>query len=184
MRIRGNAQASYRHCSAAASPRPREGVQLLPKLSVADITLSSKMRRIAVMMAEFTINRCKSCSINCTNHVSIASKPRGHRHMIGETCRRRAKSKDALFDNGPQSEVENDEGADALPALSAQDASSYILGMSAELRRLAEASGFRFLAYLLEMVFQEAFRLSGESGTAGSGGRISKKLSSGPHSAS
>jgi hypothetical protein len=104
--------------------------------------------------------------------------------MIGETRRRRAKSKAALCDNGLQSEVEGDEGTVPLPALSAQDASSYILGMSAELRRLAEASGFRFLAYLLEMVFQEAFRLSGESGTAGSGERVSKKLSPGPHSAS
>jgi hypothetical protein len=104
--------------------------------------------------------------------------------MIGETRRRRAKSKAATFDNGLQSEVDRGEGDEPLPALSAQDASTYILGMSAELRRLADGSGFRFLAYLLEMVFQEAFRLSGESGTAGPGGRISKKLSSDPRSAS
>jgi hypothetical protein len=104
--------------------------------------------------------------------------------MIGETRRRRAKSKAATFETRLQSEVDNVEGDEPLPALSAQDASSYILAMSAELRRLADASGFRFLAYLLEMVFQEAFRLSGESGTAGPEGRISKKLSSGPRSAS
>jgi hypothetical protein len=103
--------------------------------------------------------------------------------MIGETRRRSAKSKAATFDDGIQSEVDNGEGGEPLPALSAQEASSYILGMSAELRKLADASGFRFLAYLLEMVFQEAFRLSGESGTAGPGGRISKKLSSDPRSA-
>ena len=105
--------------------------------------------------------------------------------MIGETRRRHAKSKAVGVENSLQSEVEEGEGgAESLPALSAEDASSYILGMSAELRRLAEASGFRFLAYLLEMVFQEAFRLSGESGTAGRGERTSKKLSSGPRSAS
>ena len=136
------------------------------------------------MIALFTINECKSCSNNCTNHVSIASKPRGQRHMIGDTRRRRAQSKAATFDNGVQPQVNRDEGDELLPALSPQDASSYILGMSAELRRLADASGFRFLAYLLEMVFQEAFRLSGESDTAGPGGRISKKLSSDPRSAS
>jgi hypothetical protein len=136
------------------------------------------------MVAEFTINRCKSCSNNCTSHVSIASKPRGHRHMIGETRRRRAQSKAATFDNGVQSEVDREDADEPQPAMSPQDASSYILGMSGELRRLADASGFRFLAYLLEMVFQEAFRLSGESGTAGAGGRISKKLSSDPRSAS
>jgi hypothetical protein len=104
--------------------------------------------------------------------------------MIGETRRRSAKSKAATLDNELQSEVDEGEGDDRLPALSAQDASSYILGMSAELRKLADAYGFRFLAYLLEMVFQEAFRLSGESGTAGRGERTSKKLSSGPRSAS
>jgi len=104
--------------------------------------------------------------------------------MIGETRRRSAKSKAATLDAELQSEVDNGEGGEPLPALSAQDASSYILGMSAELRKLADAYGFRFLAYLLEMVFQEAFRLSGESGTAGPGGRISKKLSSDPRSAS
>ena len=104
--------------------------------------------------------------------------------MIGETRRRSAKSKAATLDNELQSEVEEGEGDERLPALSAQDASSYILGMSAELRKLADAYGFRFLAYLLEMVFQEAFRLAGESGSAVPGGRIGKKLSSGPHSAS
>jgi hypothetical protein len=104
--------------------------------------------------------------------------------MIGETRRRSAKSKAATLDNELQSEVDEGEGDERLPALSAQDASSYILGMSAELRKLADAYGFRFLAYLLEMVFQEAFRLSGESGTAGPGGRTSKKLSSDPRSAS
>jgi hypothetical protein len=104
--------------------------------------------------------------------------------MIGETRGRSAKSKAATLDNELQSEVDEGEGDDRLPALSAQDASSYILGMSAELRKLADAYGFRFLAYLLEMVFQEAFRLSGESGTAGRGERTSKKLSSGPRSAS
>jgi len=104
--------------------------------------------------------------------------------MIGETRRRHAKSKAVGVENSLQSEVEEGEGgAESLPALSAEDASSYILGMSAELRRLAEASGFRFLAYLLEMVFQEAFRLSEENGTAGHQGRISKRLSSDPHSA-
>jgi hypothetical protein len=103
--------------------------------------------------------------------------------MIGETRRRHVKSKAAAIEKGLQSEVEEAENAEPLSTLSAQDASSYILGMSAELQRLAEASGFRFLAYLLEMVFQEAFRLSGEAGTAGHGGRISKKLSSDPHSA-
>jgi hypothetical protein len=103
--------------------------------------------------------------------------------MIGETRRRRAKSKAVAFENAAQSEVENQESGEPLPTLSAQDASGYILGMSAELRRLAEASGFRFLAYLLEMVFQEAFRLSGEAGGTGHTGRMGKKLSSDPHSA-
>jgi hypothetical protein len=104
--------------------------------------------------------------------------------MIGETRRRRAKSKAATLETALQSEVDSGEGDESLPAVSAQEASSYILGMSGELRRLAEASGFRFLAYLLEMVFQEAFRLSGESGSAIPRERISKKLSSDPPSAS
>jgi hypothetical protein len=102
--------------------------------------------------------------------------------MTGETRRRHARSKAVGFQNELQSQVEDGENAEPLPTLSAQDTSSYILGMSAELRRLAEASRFRFLAYLLEMVFQEAFRLSGE-GSAGQAGRIRKKLSSDPRSA-
>src|SRR5688572_6445830 len=103
--------------------------------------------------------------------------------MIGETRRRHAKGKAAPLENQAQSEVERGQHDEPLPTLSAQDARSYILAMSAELRRLAEASGLRFLAYLLEMVFQEAFRLSGDAGAAGHAGRMSKKLSSDPHSA-
>jgi hypothetical protein len=34
--------------------------------------------------------------------------------------------------------------------------------MATELRALAKASNFRFLTYLLEIVFQEAFRMTSE----------------------
>jgi len=37
---------------------------------------------------------------------------------------------------------------------------TYIADVSLELRNMAKGSGFEFLAYLLEMTFQEAFDLS------------------------
>jgi hypothetical protein len=82
--------------------------------------------------------------------------------MIEETRKRHAKRKAAAHADQLQSEVEDGDAEAPVANMTAQDASSYILGMAAELKRLADASGFRFLAYLLEMVFQEAFRLTSE----------------------
>jgi hypothetical protein len=82
--------------------------------------------------------------------------------MIEETRKRHAR-KAAVRQDELQSEVENGEAEAPAANMTAQDTSSYILGMAAELKRLADASGFRFLAYLLEMVFQEAFRLTSEA---------------------
>ena len=47
------------------------------------------------------------------------------------------------------------------------EAGSYIVSMIAELRSMAVAADFRFLAYLLEMAFQEAYRLEAELGREG-----------------
>jgi hypothetical protein len=86
--------------------------------------------------------------------------------MVAPARQRQAKGKTAVPETSTQSEVE--------PALklTPHDASSYILSMVTELRALAIASQFRFLAYILEMAFQEAYRLSEEleeaPGTRGS----------------
>jgi hypothetical protein len=76
--------------------------------------------------------------------------------MVAPARQRQAKSKSAASDPSSQSEVEH-----AL-SVTPHDASSYILSMVSELRALAIASQFRFLAYILEMAFQEAYRLSEE----------------------
>ena len=49
------------------------------------------------------------------------------------------------------------------------EAGSYIVSMITELRSMAVAADFRFLAYLLEMAFQEAYRLEAELGREPSG---------------
>jgi hypothetical protein len=56
------------------------------------------------------------------------------------------------------------EGKDAAmtPHVSPLDASSYILSRTTELCSLAKAANFPFLTYLLEIVFQEAYRLTSD----------------------
>jgi hypothetical protein len=76
--------------------------------------------------------------------------------MVAPARQRQAKSKSAASDPSSQSEVE------LALSVTPHDASSYILSMVSELRALAIASQFRFLAYILEMAFQEAYRLSEE----------------------
>jgi hypothetical protein len=61
-----------------------------------------------------------------------------------------------------QSEVEGAAGKGPANSMTPLDASSYILSMATELRALARVSNLQFLTYLLEMVFQEAFRLTSE----------------------
>jgi hypothetical protein len=76
--------------------------------------------------------------------------------MVAPARQRQAKGKSAAPDPSTQSEVE------LALSVTPGDASSYILSMVSELRALAIASQFRFLAYILEMAFQEAYRLSEE----------------------
>ena len=47
------------------------------------------------------------------------------------------------------------------------EASSYVFSIIAELRSISVAAEFRFLAYLLEMAFQEAYRLDEKIGHEG-----------------
>lgn len=57
------------------------------------------------------------------------------------------------------------QGDDAAPSsqiFTPREASSYIVSMTTELQKIARAADFRFLTYLLEMSFQEAFRLTAE----------------------
>lgn len=84
----------------------------------------------------------------------------GKAKMNGQARRPYARTKSSTAAEGAQPEVESSETGHAL--LQPMDASTYILSMVAELRALAKASGFRFLTYLLEMAFQEAFRLTSE----------------------
>jgi hypothetical protein len=81
--------------------------------------------------------------------------------MIAQAPRRHARF-NPIASETPQLKVEEGEGSAARVQITPRDASSYILSMIAELRALAKVSQFAFLTYLLEMGFQEAFRLTGE----------------------
>ena len=90
-----------------------------------------------------------------------AGKPHGGQaKMNGQARSPYARTKSSTAAEGAHPEVEPRETGQAL--LQPVDASTYILSMVAELRALAKSSGFRFLTYLLEMAFQEAFRLTSE----------------------
>jgi hypothetical protein len=82
--------------------------------------------------------------------------------MTGHIRKSYAKAKSSGDTDHPQSEVETADVISARPQVTPLDTSSYILSMVTELRALAKASNFRFLTYLLEMVFQEAFRMTSE----------------------
>jgi hypothetical protein len=82
--------------------------------------------------------------------------------MIAQAPRRHARFNPIASETAPQLKVEEGEGSAARVQITPRDASSYILSMIAELRALAKVSQFAFLTYLLEMGFQEAFRLTGE----------------------
>lgn len=82
--------------------------------------------------------------------------------MIGPARKRHAQMKAAAAIELTQLEVEAGATNAARLQLSPLDASSYILSMVTELRALAKAANFRFLTYLLEIAFQEAFRLTGD----------------------
>jgi hypothetical protein len=82
--------------------------------------------------------------------------------MIAQAPRRHAGFKPIASETASQLKVEEPEAGPSQVPITPHDASSYILSMIAELRALAKASQFPFLTYILEMGFQEAFRLSGE----------------------
>jgi hypothetical protein len=82
--------------------------------------------------------------------------------MVAQASGRHAKVRPIASETGTQLKVDEEgTGGAALP-ITPQDTSSYIISMIAELRSLAKASQFKFLTYLLEMAFQEGFRLAGE----------------------
>jgi hypothetical protein len=66
-----------------------------------------------------------------------------------------------------QSQVECPGKAGSEPRFTAREAGSYIVSMITELRSIAVAADFRFLVFLLEMAFQEAYRLETELGREG-----------------
>jgi hypothetical protein len=68
---------------------------------------------------------------------------------------------------GLQSEVEPSDMQAPGVVFNPCEASSYIVSLIVELRSIAIAANFRFLAYLLEMTFQEAYRLESELGREG-----------------
>jgi hypothetical protein len=80
--------------------------------------------------------------------------------MIAQAPRRHARTNPVAAESGTQPKVEG--RLEGSSQISAYDSTAYILSMIAELRCLAEATQLRFLAYLLEMAFQEAFRLTSE----------------------
>jgi hypothetical protein len=82
--------------------------------------------------------------------------------MIAQAPRRHARFKPIASETSSQLKVEEGEKSAARFQITPNEASSYILSMIAELRALSKASQFPFLTYLLEMGFQEAFRLTGE----------------------
>jgi hypothetical protein len=82
--------------------------------------------------------------------------------MTGQAGKRYARMKPTAATNVSQSGVEHREGGEAPPRFTPLDTSNYILSMVTELRTLAKASNFRFLTYLLEIAFQEAFRMTSE----------------------
>jgi hypothetical protein len=66
-----------------------------------------------------------------------------------------------------QSQVEGGPARTSEPGFTPAEASSYVLSIVAELRSISIAAEFRFLAYLLEMAFQEAYRLDEKFGREG-----------------
>jgi hypothetical protein len=87
--------------------------------------------------------------------------------MVASARRRHARTSAAGKHLGSQSEVEGCEATGSGLNFTPHDASSYVLSMIAELRSIAVAAEFRFLAYLLEMAFQEAYRLDADIGREG-----------------
>ena len=55
-------------------------------------------------------------------------------------------------------------GLDQEPELSRQEAAAYIAEVALQLRNIAKKANMKFLTYLLEMVFQEAYSESGSTG--------------------
>jgi hypothetical protein len=85
----------------------------------------------------------------------------GKSQMIGHARQRNATTKPIEATERDQPKVEPGESAGGL-RLTPLETSSYVLSMVTELRVLTKAAGFGFLTYLLEMAFQEAFRLTSE----------------------
>jgi hypothetical protein len=87
--------------------------------------------------------------------------------MVAPARRRHARTPADGKQSGSQSQVETGQARTCELRLTPGDASSYVLSMVAELRSIAIAAEFRFLAYLLEIAFQEAYRLEEEFGREG-----------------
>jgi len=87
--------------------------------------------------------------------------------MVASFRRRHAGVSAAGSQSRTQSEVETCEPGELN--FSPREASNYVLSMIAELRAIAIAAEFRFLAYLLEIAFQEAYRLETEFARDGKG---------------
>jgi hypothetical protein len=87
--------------------------------------------------------------------------------MVATVRRRHAKASAADKEPDSQSKVESPGKDGSEPKFTAREAGSYIVSMVTELRSIAIAADFRFLVYLLEMAFQEAYRLEAELGREG-----------------
>jgi hypothetical protein len=81
--------------------------------------------------------------------------------MIGHARQRHAANKSIETTESDQPKVGSCENGAKL-RLAPLETSTYVLSMVTELRVLTKAAGFAFLTYLLEMAFQEAFRLTSE----------------------
>jgi hypothetical protein len=90
--------------------------------------------------------------------------------MVGHARQRHSTEKSIETTEGDQSKVEGCQSGATL-RLAPLETSSYVLSMVTELRVLTKAAGFGFLTYLLEMTFQEAFRLTSELEQAETKGR-------------
>ena len=87
--------------------------------------------------------------------------------MVATARGRHAKASAADKEPDAQSKVEPSGKDEPEPKFTAHEAGGYIVSMITELRSIAVAAEFRFLVYLLEMAFQEAYRLEAELGREG-----------------
>ena len=75
-----------------------------------------------------------------------------------------------------QPEIESGKSPAKCRPFSPEEASSYIVSMTAEMRNIARGAQFPFLAYLLDMALQEAVQLSVTGGKTPHGSESANRI--------